>query len=747
LTVIFTCPSASEDLSDDSSRLCRSYVDLRSRISPHLEPSYHAYIKPYVDRAQPHIDQFNKQVYVPASGFVTQHYNTYAAPRVAWIQDYAQTSWADTVQLNLEEGREWVLSEYEQKLSPHIDWALKESDPYIQKAQSELIEMYDSTLVPLYEKSVPYVQEVYLQGHHVATAVVLPYVQKAHDSTSIFLSRYIWPQLVILYGENVEPQLMRITERLGRYRDSKKLKAFIDKSDASASVASVASAVSSASSAASASLSSDMSESAGIPTKAPANEGTIASPEIPSETDVREKIESDLKTWQGKFAKAADKGAEDLVERVEEITAKQIETQAHGVGQALVTQLDSTVQNSMKSLKEHINTSITKMPMDATDADEDLVFEELLKSIKSTGEKIRKRAVAVRSWKQKYDNETQSLVQAALESTLDVIDNIRDLGLQEIGMRWAWMEGVTYKDWSKYHALKKTFDTWRDQVAQAAYNHESLVKAKEEGENVQDEGMRMAEVAATELMRLKDVAKWKVLAHDSSEDFSSKVIPARAVKAAHSIASVGSETIKEAISKASGLVNSASSPTPSGTDLFEALKENVDDAISTVKSAASVASEKLAHEKSTEESDTISASSTDSSHISEASEVLAEELSMGQSRETPQPVKVWGGAAAAFVEAKQVVLDDDLSDSWSEQISSLLDAAGDKATELTSAISAALLKPTSTQGTVESVTSLAQEQYAKALSAASSAIFGTPQPITESVGSVISDRYAQAVTA
>lgn len=743
MTVIFTCPSTPADLPDDSSRLCKSYVDLRSRISPHLEPSYHAYIKPYVDRAQPHIDQLNKQVYVPTADFISQHYNTYAAPRVGWVQDYAQASWADTVQPRLEDGRSWALSEYEQKLSPHVAWALKASDPYVRKAQSELIEIYDSTLVPLYDKSLPYVQETYSQGHYVTTKVVLPYVQLAHDSTSAFLSRHVWPQLVILYGENVEPQLMRITERLGRYRDSKKLETFIDQNAASASVASAAS---SASSVASAALLSDIPEPIHPSTKAPSNDGTVAAPEIPSETDIREKIESDLKTWQEKFAKAADKGAEDLEERVQEITTKQIEHQAHGVGNALVIQLENTVESSIRSLKEYINTSISKMPIEATDSEEDLVYEELLKHIKASGEKIRKRAVAVRTWKQNYDNETQSLVETALESTLDVIDNIRDLGLQEIGMRWAWMEGVTYKDWSKYHALKKTFDTWRDQVANAAFNHEGLGKAKEEGESVQDEGMKMAQAAATELMRLKDVTKWKVLAHDSSEDFSSKVIPARAVKAAHSIVSVGSETIKDAISSASSLVDPSSSPSPE-VDYFEALKENVDEAISTVKSAASVASEKLAHTKSSEESTASEVSSTALTHMSEASEVLAEELSLGQSEATSQPVKVWGGAAAAFVEAKQVVLDEDFKEDWSEQISNLLEAAGDKASEITSAVSAALLKPTSTQGVVESATSLAQEQYAKALSAASVVLFGTSQPVTESLANGISDRYAQAVTA
>jgi hypothetical protein len=654
-------------------------------------------------------------------------------------------SWADTVQPKLDNGKRWAQSEYEQRLSPHVSRTLEQSRPYLQKAQSEVVEIYDTTLVPVYEKSLPYARKFYAQNHYLATQIIYPHLESAYASTSAFLSRNVWPRLVILYGENVEPQLTRITERLGRYRDSRKLESFIDRAEASSSINSVVSAASSASVEASAS---QASHSAGQTYTAHQDTGKDTqtnTSDPPSETDIREKIESDLKTWQEKFAKAADKGTEDLSERVQTITSKQIEHQAHRVGHALVLQLENTVQSSIKDLKSHINTSISKIPEEASDSDEDLVYEDLLKYIKSAGEKIRQRAIAVRSWKSNYDNETETLVKEALDSTLDVIDNIRDLGLQEIGMRWAWMEGVTYKDWSKYHALKKTFDTWRDQVARAALNHESFVKAKEEGETVQDDAMQKAEAAAIELMRLKDVAKWKVLAHDSTEDFTSKVIPARAVKAANSIASVGSSSFSEVVASASSLVHPSS--TPSGFDGLEMLRDKVDEAIHTVRSAASVASEKFSNSESTQEPVANVASSTVSSQLSEASEVLAEELGVGESKPTAEPVRVWGGAAAAFVEGEQVVLDDDFETTWSEQISSLLEAAGDKAAELTSAVSAALLQPTSTQGTVESLTSLANEQYAKALSAASSILYGTPQPVTESVASVASDKYAQAITA
>jgi hypothetical protein len=106
---------------------------------------------------------------------------------------------------------------------------------------------------------------------------------------------------------------------------------------------------------------------------------------------------------------------------------------------------------------------------------------------------------------------------------------------------------------------------------------------------------------------------------------------------------------------------------------------------------------------------------------------------------------------AQFVEAKQImyedVLDDDDDSSYSEKIHSMASQAGDKFSDITKAVREALLKPTSTQGSVESVTSLAAEQYSKALSAASVAYYGTQQGTGESIASVASSRYADAVAA
>jgi hypothetical protein len=156
----------------------------------------------------------------------------------------------------------------------------------------------------------------------------------------------------------------------------------------------------------------------------------------------------------------------------------------------------------------------------------------------------------------------------------------------------------------------------------------------------------------------------------------------------------------------------------------------------------------ISDQSSSIESNASGASSIVSSKASSISDTASSSIRKFADADSASTAKVWGGADAAYVEGKQIILEGEIDeDTWAEQISSMYDSAGEKAAELSRAISEALLKPTSTQGSVESMTSLASEQYAKALSAASSALYGTPQPFTESLSSAASDKYSQAVTA
>lgn len=507
----------------------------------------------------------------------------------------------------------------------------------------------------------------------------------------------------------------------------------------------------------------------------------------PSETnltkeELQEKLTNDLRTWQNKFAVAADKGSEDLEERVKDITDLQVKNQAHSVGGALLVQLEEISKSSISDLKQTINKLVKTIPEDVTEEQLESLYEQVLGATRSAGTTIKDKAQAVRTWRLQYDLETDNLVKAATASTVKILDNIQDLGLQEIGMRWAWTDGVTYKNWAKYHELKNTLEEWRNEVEAVGSRHEGLRKAHEESAKVEDKAMGIAEETAKELVRLKDVARWKLWAEDSTDDFSNKKVPARTFKAAQVVL----ENAEGAASKASEAI--LGSQTPATESIASAAKDSARAASSKVSEAVIGTEPNAAEKVATSISEAVVGSSAVTDSISSAassvasgasaagaSVVSAAKYKKDQAKEavvgTPAPPlsqvsssvesaasvaskapkKVWGGAMAQHVEAKKIIYEDIIDDSddtsYSEKIQSAVSEAGDRAADLTRAISEALLRPSSTQGTVKSVTSLASEQYEKALSAASSALYGTEQGTVESVSSIAAEKYAQAVTA
>lgn len=343
-------------------------------------------------------------------------------------------------------------------------------------------------------------------------------------------------------------------------------------------------------------------------------------------------------------------------------------------------------------------------------------------------------------------------------------------------MRWAWTDGVTYKDWQKYHKLKSTLTEWQAEVESVGSRHEGLRIAHEEAKRLEDEAMSIASKNVNELVRLKDVAKWKIWAEDATDDFTNNAVPARASKAAQQVlnnvedatskvseAIVGSETpvsesvassIKNAASDASSKISQASSrvyksvvgsETPSAQSTLSQASSKASGVVAEGASSISSGASKAASSVSSAAS---SVSSSASSAASEAKEAVVEKASTA----TESPKKVWGGVAAqVLVEAREPVLDDIIDDdedeSYSVKLQSIVADAGDRAAELTRAVSEALLGTTRTQGSVESATSLASEQYAKAIAAASQALYGTQQQPLESATSVASVKFADAVTA
>lgn len=531
------------------------------------------------------------------------------------------------------------------------------------------------------------------------------------------------------------------------------------------------------------------SKSAPLAESSAPNASSSLTPEQEAE-QTREKIETDLKNWQDKFAKAAGKGAQDLEKRVKEITERQIQTHAANVGESLIVILDQTSKSELAKLKKSIQKIVKSLPYEKSETDIERAEKELAKETRSAGLAVKSKAQALRSWKQSMQRETQTLVNDASKSTLEVIDNIRDLGLQEIGMRWAWMEGISYKDWENYHLLKKTFDEWRQEVEAVALNHEGLQSVADVGNDVESRGMSIAEETAKELGKLKDVGKWKIRAADASDDFSTKHMPAAAAAASQKVVdkvssanekilgrsqgSVGSvpsdvfKTAAEVVSSASSVIVGMST-----SGVVEQLSSKISDVVSgtpqpKAESVISVAKKRSAHVASairevvagtpapayqsivSKASDAVYGSSTPL-----AEKCLSSVSSAGSEASSIASVaskKVFAGAMAQKVgNQQQPILDDIISDdeegTYSETLQSIVNKAGEKYSDVTKAVSEAILKPASDQGSVESATSVAEDQYSSALAAASRVLYGTQKGTVESVTSIASERYSEAVAA
>ena len=532
-----------------------------------------------------------------------------------------------------------------------------------------------------------------------------------------------------------------------------------------------------------------------------------AQPSSPStkdqEAQVRETIAKDLETWQEKFSKAADKGVEDLSQRVHNLTDQQLNKQVHGVGEAFVIQLEEKCSAETKKLRNGIKSIVISLPEEVTEKDMKGAEDRVTKVVRAAGMSIKTDAQSLRSWKQNFIKETQSLISAASRSTLDVLDNIRDLGLQEIGMRWAWMDGVTYKDWAQYHEMKKTFAEWREKVESVAIEHDGFRSAKLAAEDVEARGMAIAEDAAKELARLKEVGLWKVRAIDDSDDFATRTLPAAAVLAGkkfvnkissasdgiigisqgtlESVVAQATQEAAEAISAASSKVvgTEPNMMEQSATKVSEAMVGTTKAYHETVVSAAKEKASELSKQVSNsvigsttpqpkaesvfsavsenaesavdKASEAVLGKSTPvhESVVSEASKSLEGGSSSVSSIANAASQKVFAGAMAQHVRERVPILDDvlDEDDSYSETLQRVLKDASGEYADITKAVSEAIIRPTSTQGSVGSITSLAEEQYSNALAAASSVLYGTEPGTGEKVSKAASDKYAQAVAA
>lgn len=446
-------------------------------------------------------------------------------------------------------------------------------------------------------------------------------------------------------------------------------------------------------------------------------------------------VVEDLELWEGKFTKAAEEGATEIEERVTEIASRMIQRQAEGMGKALLKQLEESATAELEGLKKSIVSIIKEYGDDPTKRD-----EELATAIRAAGLVIRDKAHDIRTWRQTYEQEAEIAVTKAAQEHYTILQKTRDLALQKIGMKWAWMDGVTYNDWKKYHELKARFDEWTVEFKQLITTHPGLLEAQKIGAEIEDEGMSIAQAAAEELGRLKQVATWKAIAGDSSESFDTEMtelaainVARKAQSEAQSSASMTSTVPREAESSLGSADEGVSEPVLS-TD---------SETVTVSLSLASAESNPVdnANDYTSETTNLANSDETlQSSDLIDGPEQVQETIIEEPSDPT---IPVEGiptttvksalfGAAAQSVPSRQPILDEDI-------VSSASSAASVVQSDVPASITSAA------QSAYTAALAGAADHYSRAMSIVSAQIHGEPKPIHEEMLSSVSNAYFGAV--
>ncbi|KAG9505259.1 hypothetical protein J7337_002225 [Fusarium musae] len=634
-TVLFRCPPSLEQCDENSPSICKPYFQVKDTVQPHVQPYYDHYAAPYVEIARPYYDTVDSKVWQPTRAYAVQ----YGAPWVEKAQAHTQALWEKNGQPQLVKYQALARAHYDQSVGPYVNQAGEKLGPYYDIARTNGLQMYYEYLQPGYEFVHPYAIRGYDVASDFTTKTALPTAYWTWNKTYTFLDSNVWPHVRAVYVQNVEPQLVRIGERLGRYK-TKTTKPIQESYSSSYTTGTTASSFQKPAPQSTSSVQTSSSQ-APVATESPLPEVESASPDYinpvqappPTENEsekrrkAREMVAQDLETWQTKFATQADEGATDLEERVDEIAKRMIEENVNINGQKLFDDLETTIDRELTGLRNKI------VELAGTNADGADVNQQIVTAVRSSGMAIKQKAQAIRQWRQSYDQELQETVVTVADVHFQVLDETRNLALQQIGMRWAWTDGITYKDWAKYHELKRTLNEWTEQLKQLIVTHPALLEAQDAAARVEDEGMEIASVAAKELARLKDVARYKVAAGDTSDNFDIEALKLAAEQAAaakqaeaqtpvedDSAASSLSEVVEEATSKAEEAEQNLEDFVASIAEpIEEEASEVAESASESVSSASSVFDEPNIIEKATS-----AVSSSAESIASDASSLIFE---------------------------------------------------------------------------------------------------------------------------
>ncbi|KAA8911475.1 hypothetical protein FN846DRAFT_887788 [Sphaerosporella brunnea] len=726
-TVLFRCPAYP---TADSPAICHPAHTIKTALRPHVLPYYETYAAPYVHQYSPYVQKANREYIIPAYNSANVAYRHYGEPYVSKGSTVASANYDKYLKLHVATAQ----AKIQEFLAPYVEkvqrnW-IEDFKPKVDIAAKKAKAVYDENVLPNYSKVQPYLATAYGKGKYVVKAIVAPLVKEGGEK-ALGWGRRLWDDVV-------RPQVGRIGERLGGNNGSG-----VPASSVSASIFSSLSAARPSKDAASSSSLASMIASASA-SRASSSATATADEEKPqkiTKEEAKEIIRNDLATWTAKFSSASVKTLSGLKSQIDEISDKAYKAKHDSVEKEIAS-LQKLIETGFEQLKAEIISLAKKLTPESTAQETAAVEEKLFAATRNLGTQIRDKAQFLRKDAEQFLARVYDDVSEAADKHLEILDGINDAGMQKLGMKWAWMDHVGYKDWAKFHELKNELKESRATIIKSAESNEKLQEITNwVDEDWEGKATDLAKHAAEELKRLKKIGKKKIDLADASDNFGDDHIPVAVKKAGQQVlksadkiqAAVQSseeeeatvkEKILEAVEDAKSKISEAVIGTP--TLATEPVIPAVSEAL---ESVASQASEKV---YGTEPN----AAEQAATAISEAADSASSLASSGTARIKS---KIPGGVEAGFVAAAEpVVYEDD----------SIIDDIKSRLTEASKAVSQAVhdaLARETEPSVVESIKSLSNELHDSAVSAALSILYGTPTPVSDQMFSIATDKFSAAV--
>ncbi|KAK9314489.1 hypothetical protein V1522DRAFT_407493 [Lipomyces starkeyi] len=424
-TVLWKCPRhpESSELCPIVNKVTEPFVPFyNTKIAPYVEPALERIQTGYVTYAAPGIER--------AASAAKSQYNVYAAPYVANVESA-------------------IKDQYDEKARVHVE-----------KLVGLARDVYDS-LIPLWESSQPYIAQALRRANAVAvySKYVIgrkagPIVDKMAAKGSE-LAKVSWAKVVKfyndvivvkslqLYFDHVEPAVLRVKDRIF-------LKAFSEDKDVcecddencecddydegaegdienEEDIASVVTSTITRTISRTA-VSSVYSGNAGTQTPEITPPVEHIDPEI---AEHQLEIEKDIISWTSKFRTAGKNAVSSLSMEIDSLFQSAQDTLLAAAEANLLR-----AQNEIESI------------FDTADAAQVFVITTILAA----------KADAVRAQAVEAANSVLRDAESIRSSTLDIFKTVTDIGLQELGRKWAFMEGITWQDWKEYRTLKSMAD-------------------------------------------------------------------------------------------------------------------------------------------------------------------------------------------------------------------------------------------------------------------------------------------------